>query len=260
MQAVFLDACGVLYRRQRHYHHLLTFLQREGLPTPSPAELQRIRAQVKEQEPAAGRDAKYDIFLTALGVTEPARLAEGRQVLAQEAAEITLFPGVADTLRTLKTRGFKLGVITNTSAPSLEKRRWLENCGIDVAFDSFIASCEIGVAKPHPRIYQAALAECRVSTSASLFVGHEAAELMGARAVGLKTIAVGSPAYAGADEFIDRFAELLTLPYLQTPSLPGGCGRDGSSTPLSRTGDENDDAAKILGGNAARTVRPDAHT
>lgn len=223
MQAVFFDASGVLYRRRRRYRHLLAFLRRHGLPAPSPAELQGIRARIRRHEPAAaaGRDARYDVFLVALGVSDPAQQAEGRRVLTLEASEITLFPGVADTLRTLKARGFKLGVITNTMTPSLEKRRWLENSGIDVPFDSFIASCEAGVAKPNPRIYEVALAQCRVSPGASLFVGHDAIELAGARAAGMKTVAFGGAADVAADEHIARFAELLEFPDLQAPSRAG---------------------------------------
>lgn len=217
MQAVFMDACGVLYRRQRRYSHLLTFLQRQRLPAPSPDELRWIRARIKKQQPSDDRDARYDAFLIALGVSDPARQAEGRRVLAQEAGDITLYPDVAETLRTLKARGFKLGVITNTTTSSLEKRRWLEASGIDVAFDGFVASCEIGVAKPHPRIYAAALEQCQVSPEASLFVGHEESELTGARAVGFKTVAFGSAAEA-ADVYIARFSELLEFRYLQKPS------------------------------------------
>ncbi|MBI4291692.1 MAG: HAD family hydrolase [Betaproteobacteria bacterium] len=220
MQAVFLDACGVLYRRQRRYRYLLAFLRRRRLPVPTPAELQGIRERIKRQVPAADRDARYDAFLLALSVSDPASRADGRRVLWQEAGEISLFPEVPETLRTLKARGFKLGVITNTTRTSLQKRRWLENSGIDVPFDSFIASCEVGVAKPHQRIYELALAQCQVSPGASLFVGHEETELMGARAVGMKTIAFGSAAEAG-DEYIARFAELLELPYLQSPSRAG---------------------------------------
>lgn len=218
MQALFLDACGVLYYRPRRYRHLLAFLQRQGLPTATPAELQRIRAHAKPA--VASREAKYDAFLAALGVHDPQLRIEGRRVLAQEAAEIALFPAVADTLRILKARGFKLGVITNTATPGREKRQWLEHSGIDVRFDSFVASCDVGVDKPHPRIYELALAECGVAPGASLFVGHDPIELAGARRVGMRTVAFAAAIDAAADESITGFGDLLDLPYLQAPSRP----------------------------------------
>lgn len=218
MQAIFFDANGVLYYRPRRYLHLLAFLARHHLPTPTPAELQRRRAETRPA--AAGREAKYDAFLVALGAGDPALRAAGRRVLQQEAAAIALFPGVAPTLRTLKARGLRLGVITNTATPGAEKRRWLADAGIDVWFDSFVASCEVGVEKPQPRIYELALAECGVAADAALFVGHEASELAGARRVGLRTVAFGGSAEAAqaADEVIAGFAELLDLPCLQAPS------------------------------------------
>lgn len=226
MQALFLDACGVLYYRPRRYRHLLAFLQGQGLPTPTPAELQRLRARAKP--PAASREAKYDAFLAALGIDDPQLRAEGRHVLVQEAAEIALFPAVAATLRTLKGRGFKLGVITNTATPGCEKRRWLEQSGIDVRFDCFVASCEAGVEKPHPRIYELALAECGVHPGESLFVGHEASELDGARRVGLRTVAFAPPGELEADDSIAGLADLLALPYLQAPTRPPESSRVGA--------------------------------
>lgn len=226
MQALFLDACGVLYYRPRRYRHLLAFLQGHGLPTPTPDELQAIRARTKP--PAASREAKYDAFLAALGVNDPPLRTEGRRVLVQEAAEIALFPAVADTLRILKGRGFKLGVITNTATPGREKRQWLAHSGIDVDFDCFVASCDAGVEKPHPRIYQLALAECGVHPGESLFVGHAASELDGARRVGLRTVAFAPPGELAADDSIGSFDALLALPYLQMPSRPLESSRVGS--------------------------------
>ncbi len=221
MKAVFLDAGGVLYRRERHYRHLLAFLGRQQLPLPSPSELRRIRAEIKSQRPGASRSVRHDAFLAVLGVfdLDPVRQAEGRRVLAQESAEITLFPGVAETLRALAARGFKLGVITNTTTPTAQKRRWLQSCGVDVPWDSFVSSCEVGVAKPHPRIYEIALAQCAVAPAEGVFVGHDATELAGARAVGLKTVGFDCGADARADDFIVEFADLLELPYLRNGSV-----------------------------------------
>lgn len=228
MKAVFMDASGVLYCRQRDYRFLRAFLQSAQLPAPSADELQRLRNSVKRQDGTdASREDRYAAFLAALGVTQPRLQAEGVQVLVREAAEITLFPGVAATLRTLKARGFKLGVITNTVTPGREKQRWLARCGIDVEFDGFVASCDVGVAKPHPRIYLAALAECGVTPGEAVFVGHAADELDGAHAVGLRTVACAGEPGAWADDRIAQFAGLLTLPYLQAPDAMGVAVRYG---------------------------------
>lgn len=219
MQAVLMDAGGVLYRRARTYRHLRSFLQQEQLPAPPADDLQRLRNTVQHRLGAgADRDERYSAFLVALGVGDPGRRAEGLRVLVREAGEITLLPDVAATLRELKARGFKLGVITNTATPGPEKQSWLVRCGIDVAFDSFIASCDFGAAKPDPRIYRAALADCGIGAADGVFVGHAADELQGARAVGLYTVACAPDPDAWGDERIERFAALLDLPCLKTPT------------------------------------------
>jgi FMN phosphatase YigB (HAD superfamily) len=89
---------------------------------------------------------------------------------------------------------------------------------LDVAWDTFIASCEVGVAKPNPRIYHLALNSCHVAPDEAVFVGHDATELVGARRIGLRTVAFAYDADVQADDYITQFPDLLLLPYLQTPS------------------------------------------
>lgn len=219
MKAVFFDAEGVLYWRERRYRYFGAFLQRRQLPVPALEDLQRLRAEIRQRLPGATREERYDALLTALGVTNLAGLEQGRRVLAREAAAITLFPGVAATLRTLKARGFKLGVITNTATPTAEKKRRLQSRGVDVAWDAFVSSCEVGVAKPHARIYEVALEQCAAAANDSVFIGHEAMELAGARAVGLRTVAFACSADVRADDRIAQFPELLDLAYLRAAML-----------------------------------------
>lgn len=129
--------------------------------------------------------------------------------------DISILPGVVETLATLKGCGFKLGVITNTRTPGPVKRRWLDERGVRVPWDCFASSFEVGVEKPHPRIYQIALEQCSVSPAESLLFGHNTGELAGARGVGMMTAAFACPDKDGADFHIQQFADLLAIPFLR---------------------------------------------
>ena len=53
-----------------------------------------------------------------------------------------------------------------------------------------------------------------------LFVGHRAVELQGARDAGMKTIAFNYDDDAFADYFVEKFADLLTVPVLAGNERP----------------------------------------
>lgn len=215
-RALFFDACDVLYFRPRAQRHarLRAFLERLGLPSSNDS-IRAAAAPVAEpaRTGAISCNAYYDAILAACGVADAALLAEGRAAMAADHADVTLHDGVIPTLHALRERGFALGVITDSVSPATEKLRWLHGRGLDIPWDAFADSCDLGVCKPDPRIYRAALDACAAAASASAFVGHKTSELVGARAVGMTTVAVYSDPDAVADYYIGQFAELLTLPF-----------------------------------------------
>lgn len=81
----------------------------------------------------------------------------------------------------LHSKGLKIGVISDTF-PSLKKS--LEVMGIAHYFQAFVCSSEVGVMKPDPRIFEAALAALGVRAEESIFVDDCAAEAEGARVLG----------------------------------------------------------------------------
>jgi putative hydrolase of the HAD superfamily len=88
------------------------------------------------------------------------------------------------TLNTLRTKGLKLGVITNGGAE--RQQRKLDVLGISSSFDVILISDLEGVRKPDPEIFRRALARCHVHASEALFVGdHPEADVSGALQAGL---------------------------------------------------------------------------
>lgn len=210
-KAMLFDAGDVIYHRPRRGLLLARFLARLGHSkvVPNPGQL----AELKQLAHAGiiTKEKYQDDLLRAYGVSATARL-EGQQILAAEQADIDFFDGVPETLRRLKDAGMSLGVVTNTFNTTAEKLQWFRRVGIDDCWDSFATSCELKVCKPEPRIYLAALDPIGVTPHEAAFVGHAAAELLGAQSVGMTTIAFNRDCEAvTADHVIVKFADLLSL-------------------------------------------------
>jgi putative hydrolase of the HAD superfamily len=95
-------------------------------------------------------------------------------------------PGAPETLRALKDRGLRAGLISVCSeeVPALWPRTQFAEL-----FDSTVFSCSVGLAKPDPRIYRLACKELGVEPEDAMFVGDGANdELAGAVAVGMSAV------------------------------------------------------------------------
>ena len=117
---------------------------------------------------------------------------EGVVVNIEERAEILfnelwcngdrkLFPETIEVLEYFKSKGYKMGVISDTS-PSLEYT--LQQLGIAKYFTSFTASSLVGAGKPSPVIFNAALTAQGVTAEESIYVDDYKPEADGAREQG----------------------------------------------------------------------------
>ena len=69
-----------------------------------------------------------------------------------------LWEGVAEALAALHRAGAQMGLIANTEWTGRMMRRALAGVGLDGLFEPVVCSCDVGAAKPDPRIFAAALA------------------------------------------------------------------------------------------------------
>lgn len=97
-----------------------------------------------------------------------------------------VYPEVVGALEELRGRGLGLAVISNWDS---RLPRVLDELGLERYFDVLIASSEVGFEKPHPAIFEAALAALELPPSAVVHVGdRRIADLEGARAVGMHAL------------------------------------------------------------------------
>ena len=91
------------------------------------------------------------------------------------------YPETVGVLSYFKEQGVKLGVISD-GPPSLQLT--LESCGLHHYFDSFTASSLVGVGKPDPRIFEAALRTLHLQPEECIYVDDTEIEAEGARKLG----------------------------------------------------------------------------
>lgn len=212
IRAFLFDAGDVLYFRRKRGERLAAFLQELSLDAGENHTAQREIFSNQAFRGQITQDEYRQAILRLYGVSEPEQIERGKRILEEEDNDVIFFEGVAQTLSTLKQRGYLLGIITDTANPIYVKLKWFEQGGFGAVWDSIISSQEIGVRKPHPDIYQAALRQLGLTAGQTVFVGHKTSELEGARSVGMKTVAFNYDETARADRFIHQFADLLDIP------------------------------------------------
>lgn len=154
------------------YEHMMALFARAGYPKDG---LKSVEAEI-----AFWKRYYYELLLEN-GV------ADQLEARAEELHQMTwlkgyqLFPEVKALLDWCRAQGLCMGVISDTS-PSLPLT--LEAAGIGDYFQCTICSSLVGVGKPEPAIYQAALDALGVTAEESVYVDDYDVEADGARAMG----------------------------------------------------------------------------
>ena len=122
-------------------------------------------------------------------------------------------PGAVETLRVLRERGLKTGLITVCSE---DVALLWEETDFHGLFDTEVFSAAVGLRKPDPRIYRLALELLGVEAEEAVFVGDGANdELGGAERVGMRAVGVESPTGELPDDWdgprVRELPELLEL-------------------------------------------------
>lgn len=121
----------------------------------------------------------------------------------------TLFPETVPVLEALKSRGYKLGIISNFDSRVYDV---MERLGIYNYFDTFVISSEAGYAKPSHAIFLTALEKAGASSGESIHVGDDLKnDFHGPRALGIRAILLDREGeYASLDR-MDRINDLTGI-------------------------------------------------
>jgi len=129
-----------------------------------------------------------------------------------------VYPEMIETLVALQKAGIRMGVVSNTTNPGFMKDYEQSLLKLDPYFEFSIYSSEVPYRKPHPSIFQLALARLNLDPEEVLFVGDNLnADVVGAQSVGMPTAWLNRegkdlPSDVIPDYEIKTATELLTLP------------------------------------------------
>ena len=98
--------------------------------------------------------------------------------------------GGAESLRWCKGRGLAVVLVTNTlSRGDAEVLRDWARFGLADTIDAVVTSHDVGWRKPHPAIFERALALAKVRPAEAFMVGNDLeADVRGAQALGLRAV------------------------------------------------------------------------
>jgi putative hydrolase of the HAD superfamily len=134
------------------------------------------------------RERMWAAALADSGIADPALAARcSAAYLTYRKRYLKLWPGVAELLAELRSKGCKLGLITNGFAETHHEK--IELLGLTASFDAIFIADEVGMVKPDPRLFAHACERLGVAPERSVMVGDRYhRDVTGAHAAGLATI------------------------------------------------------------------------
>ena len=219
IRAITFDATGTLFTPRDVGATYAQVLSRHGVEI-EPAEATRLLPEVWREFACAARperdrfashpegakgfwsDVVRRVCLRAGSAPPPPIvLAELFETFARAEAW-RLYPEVITTLDALAARGLRLGVISNWDE---RLPRLISALGLEAHFAALVVSQSVGVEKPHPAIFRAALERLGVSAAETVHVGDRRLEdVEGAEAAGFHALWLARS--GGGD--LDSLAEL----------------------------------------------------
>jgi len=127
-------------------------------------------------------------IIELMGGTGPAVEAAAREIYDEwaEHQHFFLYDDVPETLKALRERGVRLGLISNSHRPLASFQSHFELEGL---ISVTVSSSDHGFMKPHPTIFRAALDLMQVPAAEAAMVGDSLAhDVTGARQVGMRGI------------------------------------------------------------------------
>jgi FMN phosphatase YigB (HAD superfamily) len=133
--------------------------------------------------------------LESLGLPPAQRAVDalaGALAEASLGADVPALEGAGDTLEALAGAGVRRALICDTGfSPGRVVRRLLDRAGLLELLEVQIFSDEAGVPKPHPRVFQQALAPLGVAAEEAIHVGDlRRTDVAGARGSGLGSVRI----------------------------------------------------------------------
>jgi putative hydrolase of the HAD superfamily len=207
-EAVLFDAGDTLIRLAGSGETLLyRAAARLGVTAPDPAAVAKVWTRVLDQsstaqEMAKGRDLSntrhHEVWTALYGAAGCEELVPGLSEelygLTVSAASWEAFPDTVPTLRSLRDRGLRVGIVSDTG---FDLRPALDLLGLSPWVDTVVMSFEYGICKPAVTVFLAACEQLDVAPERTLMVGDNPLTDSGAVACGMHVFLLPRPAPTG---------------------------------------------------------------
>ena len=131
----------------------------------------------------------HRLLFDGLDVSFDATSDELERCFFEAAVEFERTEGIQKCLSRLHSRGIRLGVVSNDIFTGELLRSALGRMEIAAPFEFVVSSADYGIGKPHPLIFETAVAKLGVDCATTWFVGDNLkADIAGANAVGLFSV------------------------------------------------------------------------
>lgn len=117
----------------------------------------------------------------------------------------SLVPGTLEMLQRVRDSGYVIGLISDVAwgLPSEFPLRDMRHYRLDDFFDDMIFSSDVGLRKPHPRMFKMALFNLGADKDRSMYIGNSLqADVKGAKGVGLRAVLKKSGYYQPDDTIV----------------------------------------------------------
>jgi putative hydrolase of the HAD superfamily len=130
-----------------------------------------------------------------------------------------LVPGTLEMLEMVKDKGYAIGLVSDVAwgLPSDYPQRDMEYFNLMDFFDDTVFSTDVGLRKPHPKIFKIALSNLGADANRSVFVGNSLqCDVKGALGVGMTAVLKKSGYYQPDDSIVpdanvDHWSDLVAI-------------------------------------------------
>lgn len=184
LKGIVIDMDGTITKFNLDYQsarlRTLNELDRLGLRTPEMNNevalwvvLGKLQEKLKPEEFRKLRATFYGFF---------------EEMEVKAAHDVTPYPGAVDTLKELRRKSLKIGLLTNNSRAGTDLT--LKRLNLQPLFDIVVTRDDCDEMKPAAAPILKVLAELGVSREAAILVGDGVMDIMTARAAGIRSVAV----------------------------------------------------------------------
>ena len=195
IDAVIFDLFGTLIHLPRDTNPYLQLCRAIG-------DSSRIRESLVVDAPTLAD------FCDHIGVSHPTTLSDIQRDLDADIDNASVFPESLQTLNDLCDRGLRLALISNLASPY---KRAVTNLNLDSHFDAILYSCDLGIAKPNPDIYTAALSQLDASPESTLMVGDsQRSDVDGPMACGIRGLLIDRDGKSSGDSVLRALTDVTS--------------------------------------------------